>query len=34
VSTNAPGVQVVMPIFVPPAPPLPSPASHATYESR
>jgi hypothetical protein len=34
VSTNESGAKVIMPIFVPPAPPLPQPASHATYESR
>ena len=34
VSTNAPGAKVLMPVFVPPAPPLPSPSSHATYESH
>jgi hypothetical protein len=33
-STNEPGAKVIMPIFVPPAPPVPFPSSHATYESR
>jgi hypothetical protein len=33
VSTNEPGAKVLMPVFVPPPPPLPYPASHATYES-
>ena len=34
VSTNEPGAKVLMPAFVPPAPPPPYPSSHATYESR
>jgi hypothetical protein len=34
VSTNEPGAKVIMPVFVPPAPPLPYPSSHASYESR
>jgi hypothetical protein len=34
VSTNEPGAKVLMPVFVPPAPPPPYPSSHATYESR
>jgi hypothetical protein len=34
VSTNEPGAKVIMPVFVPPAPPLPYPTSHATYESH
>ncbi len=34
VSTNEAGAKLVMPVFVPPAAPLPSPSSHATYESR
>jgi hypothetical protein len=33
-STNEPGAKVIMPLFVPPAPPAPFPSSHATYESR
>jgi hypothetical protein len=34
ISTNAPGAKVIMPVFVPPAPPGASASSHATYESR
>jgi hypothetical protein len=34
VSTNEPGAKVLMPVFIPPAPPPPYPSSHATYESR
>ena len=34
VSTNEPGAKVIMPVFVPPAPPLPYPSSHASYESQ
>ena len=34
VSTNAPGAKVIMPVFIPPAPPLPYPTSPATYESH
>jgi len=34
VSTNEPGTKVIMPVFVPPAPPAPFPSSHATYEAR
>jgi hypothetical protein len=33
-STNEQGAKVIMPVFVPPAPPAPFPSSHATYESR
>lgn len=32
--TNDSGARVVMPLFVPPAPPQAFPSSHATYESR
>jgi hypothetical protein len=34
VSTNEPAANVSMPLFVPAAPPVPFPSSHATYESR
>jgi hypothetical protein len=34
VSTNEPGAKVIMPVFIPPAPPLLYPSSHATYESQ
>jgi hypothetical protein len=34
VSTNEPGAKIIMPVFVPPAPPLPYPSSHASYESQ
>jgi hypothetical protein len=34
ISTNAPGAKVIMPVFIPPAPPGASAFSHATYESR
>lgn len=34
VSTNEPGTKIIMPLFVPPAPPSPYPSSHATYESQ
>ena len=34
VSTNEPGAKVIMPVFIPPAPPQPYPSSHATYESK
>ena len=34
VSTNEPGAKVIMPVFVPSAPPLTYPSSHAAYESR
>ena len=33
VSTNEPGAKVIMPVFIPPAPPVTYPSSHATYES-
>jgi len=33
VSTNELGAKVVMPVFIPPAPPSPAHSSHATYES-
>ena len=34
VSTNKPGVKVIMPAFIPPAPPAPFASSHATSETR
>ena len=34
VATNGMGPRVVMPVFIPPPPPAPSPVSRATYESR
>jgi hypothetical protein len=34
VSTNDPGAKVIMPVFIPPAPPAPTASSHATYESQ
>jgi hypothetical protein len=34
VSTNEPGAKVIMPVFIPAAPPQPYPSSHATYESK
>jgi hypothetical protein len=34
VSTNVSGARVIMPVFIPPAPPADNPSSRATYESR